>query len=182
MARNKPRLQLALYARPKHPDTYHYTLLLAPKCAFTPADSAIKYHLTDRLQTSQDGVAQSWSYERLNILDIHREHGLLARVVIAKVTLPDAIEKILEALPIIQVDDQNESKSQLCVCLAWVQSALKELEKEGAITGSEGWERIQKKSLDYVEKKRRVGRWHEDWQGGFGVPMLDLLIDREIVE
>lgn len=31
MRRNKPRLQLALYARPKHPESLHYALFVTPK-------------------------------------------------------------------------------------------------------------------------------------------------------
>jgi hypothetical protein len=44
------------------------------------------------------------------------------------------------------------------------------------------WEGIQKRALEYVEKKREVGRWSADWKGEGGVPMLDLLTEREVVE
>jgi hypothetical protein len=65
MPRNKPRLQLALYARPKHPETYHYALFVAPKSAEGPI---MKHHVKNTLQVDVSGQAtQPWRYERLRL-------------------------------------------------------------------------------------------------------------------
>jgi hypothetical protein len=183
MPRNKPRLQLALYARPKHPGTYHYALFVSPKSAKQSyASTATKHHVKNTLQNVSGELTQPWRYERLVISDVQLEQRLLVRIIIAKVTSLDALERILEGVPVYQTDDSDQAKAQLFSCLTWVQAALEELGRHGAVTNLGEWEGIQKRALEYVEKKREVGRWSADWKGEGGVPMLDLLTEREVVE
>ncbi|PVI03237.1 hypothetical protein DM02DRAFT_588347 [Periconia macrospinosa] len=183
MPRNKPRLQLALYARPKHPGSYHYALLTSPKS--TPkqqTNPATKHHVKNTLlpQTiSGELPTQPWRYERLAISNIQLEQRLLVRIVIAKVTSSlDALERILETVPVYQTDDLDQVKAQSFNCLAWVRAALDELRvaRGGVVDGLGEWEEIQAKAVEYVERKKEVGRWR-----GVGVPMLDLLDGREVV-
>jgi hypothetical protein len=187
MPRNKPRLQLALYARPKHPSTYHYALFISPKRAqrARSADSATKHHVKNTLQNVSGELTQPWRYERLAVPDVRLEQRLLVRVVIAKITTttsPEALDRILEAVPVYQVDDHGPNRGQSFTCSTWVRAALEELRTQGAVAGLGEWEAIQSKALEYVERKTEEGRWSADWKGEIGVvPMLDLLTGREVV-
>jgi hypothetical protein len=191
MPRNKPRLQLALYARPKHPGTYHCALFISPKRTqrARSADSATKHHVKNTLQNVSGELTQPWRYERLAVPDVRLEQRLLVRVVIAKVTTttttssPEELDRILEAVPVYQVDDDGPNRGQSFTCLTWVRAALEELRTQGAVAGLGEWEAIQSKALEYVERKKtEEGRWSADWKGEVGVvPMLDLLTGREVV-
>lgn len=188
MPRNKPRLQLALYARLKHPGTYHYALFISPKRTqrARSADSATKHHVKNTLQNGSGELTQPWRYEHLAILDVRLEQRLLVRVVIAKVTTTmssEALDRILEAVPVYQVDDDGPNRGQSFSCLTWVRAALEELRTHGAVAGLGEWEAIQSKALEYVERKKtEERRWSADWKGEIGVvPMLDLLTGREVV-
>ena len=185
MPRNKPRLQLALYARPKHPGAYHYALFVSPqstksnKQATTPL--ATKYHVKNTLQNVSGELTQPWRFERLVISDVQLEQRLLVRIVIAKVTSLDALERILDAVPVYQLNDPDQAKAQAFSCLTWLRAALEELRVQGAVAKLDEWEEIQKKAFEYVERKKEMGRWSADWKGEVGVPMLDLLDGREVV-
>lgn len=182
MPRNKPRLQLALYARPKHPGTYHYALLVSPKSTKNQqASLATKHDVKNTLQNISGALTQPWRYERLAISDVQLEQRLLVRIVIAKVTSPDALERILEAVPVYQIDGPDQAKAQSFTCLTWVRAALEELRVQGAVSELGNFEGIQKKALEYVERKKEMGRWSAGWKGDVGVPMLDLLDGREVV-
>ncbi|PGH02263.1 hypothetical protein AJ80_08888 [Polytolypa hystricis UAMH7299] len=183
MPRNKPRLQLALYARPKHPGTYHYALFISPKSTKQqPANSATKYHVKNTLQNISGELTQPWRYERIAISDIQLEHRLLVRVVIAKVTSPDALERILEAVPVYQIDDTNQADAQSFTCQTWVRAAVEELGKQGAVAKLKEWDSIQKNALEYVEKKMKEEKWNGVWKGEAGILMLDLLTGRETAQ
>jgi hypothetical protein len=182
MPRNKPRLQLALYARPKHPGTYHYALFVSPK--FTkPLEgrTATKHHAKNTLQNISGELSQPWRYERIAIPDVRLEPRLLVRVVIAKIVSVDALERTFEALPMYQIDDLDQVKAQSFNCLTWVEAALEVLRQKGVLAGLGDWEWIQKRSLEYVEGKIALGRWGANWPGETEVPVLDLLDGREIV-
>lgn len=164
MPRNKPRLQLALYARPKHPDTYHYALFVSPKRSRQQARTelaATKQHVKNTLLQHGSGgeIAQPWRYERLAVPDFRLEQRLLVRIVIAKVmTSATALETILEAVPVYQVGDTDQADGALFTCLTWVRAALEELRARGAVAGLGEWEGIQNKVLEYVKRKREEGR------------------------
>ena len=83
-------------------------------------------------------------------------------------------------MPVYQIDDLNQAKAQPFTCLTWVRAALEDLGRQGAVAELGEWGGIQKKALDYVERKREVGRWSVGWKGEAGVPMLDSLKGREI--
>lgn len=185
MARNKPRLQLALYARPKHPESYHYALFISPKNNLL---SATKHHVKNTFQTTSSGeVTQPWRYERLTVPDVMQEQRLLVRVIIGKVvTSTDGLEGILEALPVYQVDeigvggDGKEIVKEFS-CRTWVRDAVEELVQQGAIIGMGTWDEMREKAEDYVRRKKARGRWEVGWEGKPGIPMLDLSSGEEVV-
>jgi hypothetical protein len=182
MHRNKLRLQLALYARPKHPGTYHYALFISSKGPKKQiVNSATKYHVKNTLRTIAGKAVQDWRFERVDVSNILLEHRLLVRIVIAKMTSTDAFESILEAVPIYQVNDPNQVHAQSFSCLTWVRAALEELRNQGAVVKLREWDSIQKNALEYVERKIKEGRWNGVWAGEAGVPTLDLLSGKEIV-
>ena len=190
MVRNKPRHQLALNARPKHPGTYHYALFGCPKDGVPR--SATKQHVKNTLETISrgSGLTQWWRYECVIIPDVPNERRLLVRVVIGK-TIPSShnetqlVDTILAAVPVYQVDDAKyDAEAELAfTCRTWFRDALADLRDQGVVSmGPRGeWMDIEMKALDYVERKKREGRWSGDWKGDVGVPMLDLLNGREIV-
>lgn len=184
MPRNKSRLQLALYVRPKHPGTYHYALFVSPKpTGRAHGNTATKYHVKNTLQQDSSGeLAQPWRYEKTDIQDVNQEHRLLVRVVIAKVTSTDALEKALEAVPIYQVNNMDQVKAKDFNCRTWVRTALEELKKESIVAGLGDWDSLHRQAVEYLEKKLEVERWSAKWPGQAGVPMLDLLNGREIFE
>ena len=182
MRRNKPRIQLALYARLKHPGTYHYALFVASKSAEGPIT---KHHVKNTLQVDVAGqAAQPWRYERIMILDIEAEQRLLARVIVTKVTKPcEQVQRILESVPVYQVDDLDQAEAQSFSCRTWVRDALQELRRQGAVAAElEEWEVVERKALEYLDKKREQRRWSGTWKGGTGVPLMDLLEGKEVVE
>jgi len=183
MTRNKPRLELALYARPKHPGTHHYALFVSPKSTKSKVSaSSTKHHVKNTLQNIHGELSQPWRYECVAIPDCNVEQRLLARVVIAKVVVPIGdLEKTLTAVPVYQEDDVEVVDGRVFSCRTWVRDALEELGKQGVIVGLTDWEHVQRRALDYVESKRKVGRWDVTWGGERGVPMTDLLSGEELI-
>lgn len=182
MARNKPRLQLALYARPKFPKSYHYALFIAPK---TAKSSTTKHHAKNTLLVDgSGGMSQPWRYEHTAVPDVATELYLLARIVIAKVVMPcDQVYEILESVPVYQVDDADEAKARAFDCRTWVEDAFRELRERGAVSARwEEWGEVERRALEYVERKKEQGRWDKRCEGGKGVPMMDLFTEKECVE
>lgn len=180
MPRNKPRLQLALYARPKHPGTYHYAIFLAPKQG--EQGPTTKHHVKNTLMNVEVKLSQPWRYERAEIPDVTLEQRLLVRVIIGKVaTSREDIERFLKCLPVYQVDDPDRAKAKGFSCVTWVRDALGELKKQGTVTRLGEWEEVQRRALEYVDKKREQGRWSQSWESETGVPLFDLLEGRELV-
>lgn len=159
MPRNKPRLELALYARPKHPGTYHYALFISPKSnRKQQSNSATKYHVKNTLQNISGELTQPWRYESLAVSDVQLEQRLLVRIVITKVTSPNAMGRILEAVPIYQVDDPDQAKAQSFTCLTWVLAALEELRRQAAVAELGEWEEIKKKANRIRGKEEGDGK------------------------
>jgi hypothetical protein len=184
MPRNKPRLQLALYARPKNPGTYHYALLIAPKNAAAQAP-VVKHHVKNTLLVDDRGEAtQPWRYERTVISNIEAEPRLLARIIIAKMAKPaDEVQRILEDVPIYQVEDLEKAEDQTFTCKTWVRDVLRELIGQGALAANVGeWDVVEREALNYLDRKRAQGRWDTTWKGASGTPLMDLLDGKEIVE
>ncbi|KAF2705587.1 hypothetical protein K504DRAFT_387627 [Pleomassaria siparia CBS 279.74] len=183
MPRNKPRLELALYARPKHPGTYHWALFVSAKPNRQRASASVtKYHVKNTLQNVHGELAQPWRYERVVDLAIERERlqRLLVRVVIAKVPSVDLLEDLLATVPIYQRDDADRLKALSFSCSTWLRDALEALGTQGAITGIASWNEVKTKALAYVEKKAQEGSWSAGRAEDVGVPMLDLLDGKEI--
>lgn len=178
MPRNKPRLQLALYARPKHPDAPHYALFIASKVS---PGTPTKHHAKNTLLVDENGNASSpWRYERTVITEIDAEQRLLVRVNVAKLAKPrDEVDQILESLPVYQVGDRAAAFN----CVTWVRDAYRELARRGAISGkAEEWEVVERKALEYVQREREQGRWSAEWKGSSVVPLMDLIHEKKVVE
>lgn len=99
------------------------------------------------------------------------------RVVIAKITASILdVERALEAVPVYQVDEGAGRKFN---CKTWVRDAFIALMEQGLVRTSLGGEEVERRALEYLDRKRDEGRW--DGAGGEGVPCMDLLEGREIV-
>ena len=183
MPRNKLRVEVALYARPKFPGTYHYALFVAPKGA--KKGPATKHHVKNTLFADASGEWKSpWRYEQTTIANVEAEQLLLVRVIGAKVaTSRRHVQQILERVPVLQVDDPDVAAARSFSCLTWVRDVWEALRAQGAMTGeADGWEDVQRKALEYVAGKLEQGRWRMTWEGGSGVPSLDLLKGKEVVK
>lgn len=175
MARNRLRLQLALYARPKYPDTYHYALFVAPKSAQCQTPIT-KHHVKNTLEIIAGDATQPWRYERTVITRAEDEQRLLVRVVVAKLTGPrELIDHILESVPIYQDDDVDRAQVKTFTCRTWVRDALQLLAEREAISGFSSWIEVERASLEYVNAKQNQRRWSNSWTGPAGVPLLDPL-------
>jgi hypothetical protein len=175
---------MALYARPKHPGTYHYALFITPKTTHGQAPIT-KHHVKNTLQVDVSGEAiQPWRYERTIVSNLEAEQRLLVRIIIAKVLKPcDDVQRILESVPVHQVDDLDQAKAQSFTCRTWIRDAWQELMRQGAITAQlEDWEDVEREALEYLDRKREQKRWDSTWKGGTGAPLMDLLEGKEVVE
>jgi len=65
--------------------------------------------------------------------------------------------------------------------VSWVHAALDDLRNSGKVSGLLPWEEIEKSALDYVERKKKEGRWTAGWAGSVVVPTMDLLEGRELL-
>ena len=169
--RNKPRLCLALYARPKHPGTYHYALLVCPKKLGLAAD---KYHVKNNAGLISH-QSQPWSYETGNVQDLSQEYLLLARFVIAKVTKPEKIDAVLRRVPLYH---EEKDVADVFTCLTWVHLAAAKLRDAGVVSRLQPWHSIRGRAVRYVEQKKLAGRWDADSSGRPlrpSVPTVDLL-------
>ncbi|KAK4496447.1 hypothetical protein PRZ48_012427 [Zasmidium cellare] len=176
MPRNKPRLQLALYARPKYPDSPHWAIYIAPK----KGDSATKHHVKNTILSIPGQISQPWRYERAAIPDVTLEQHLLLRVIVGKVkTCPDHLDKIFETMPVYQVDDPDKAKAESFNCRSWVWDALEELQRQGAVTTLEDRTEIERQAREYFAQKREQGRWGKGWKPG--VPLMNLMEKKEII-
>ena len=158
MPRNKPRLQLALYSRPKHPRTYHYALFIGAKSAQGPVT---KHHVKNTLQIDVIGEATSpWRYEQIAVPHVEFEQRLLVCVVIAKVLKPgDVAKRALESVPVHQRDEADRNDSESFTCRTWVRDALQALREQGVVSAElGGWDEIQQMALEYVDRKREQKR------------------------
>lgn len=181
MPRNKPRLQVALYSRPKHPGSYHYALFVASKNGL---GQITKHHVKNTLLIDPTGEATApWRYERTMVSDVGAEQRLLARIVIGKVVVSDEeVQRLVEEVPILQIDDPDTATAQSFTCQTWVRDVFQELRRQEAIaTIFEEWEEVEQNASEYVETKREQRRWSGSWKGDSAVPLMDLLQGKEIV-
>ena len=180
--RNKPRLHLALYAHPNYPDSYHYALLIRPKPSTAPA--ALKCHVHNNVQKTDDIISQPWLYETIDIPDISLEPRLLACVAIEKILVPlGRVNQILREVPIHPVNDPS-GQCKAIDCTKWVQLAISALRRVEAVSNNGfTWDGIREEALRYMRRKRQERRWEVGWHGGRqeDVATFDMLTDEEIV-
>jgi hypothetical protein len=95
----------------------------------------------------------------------------------------DHVQWILESVPVHQVDDLDKAKAQSFTCRTWVRDAVQELRRQGAVTAKlEEWKVVERMALEYLDRNREQRRWSGTWKGASGVPLMDLLEEKEVVE
>ena len=180
--RNKPRLHLALYTRPKYPDTYHYALLIRPKPSNAPA--ALKFHVHNKLQKADDIISQPWLYETTDIPDISLEPRLLACIAIEKILVPlGRVNQILREVPIHPVEEPG-GRGLDFDCVKWIQRAILALRRADAVSNNGfTWDGIREEALGYMRRKKQERRWEAGWKGGRqeDVATFDMLTGEEVV-
>ncbi|GIZ39098.1 hypothetical protein CKM354_000248900 [Cercospora kikuchii] len=182
MTRNKPRLELAIYARPKHPESPHYALFVAPK---RDAGPIVKHHVKNTWQVDDSGQAsRPWRYERTVVASLENEPRLLARVIVAKVLRTEEVQQVFYSIP-VNTEDGGIVAVEMAAsfsCKSWVKDAWEGLRRRRAIFSKfEDWDVVERQAPEYVEKKRQQGRWDSSSKGAAGVPLMDLLEGKERV-
>jgi hypothetical protein len=175
---NKPRVYLALYARPKYPNTYHYALHVSPKLEDPNPGTlcAMKYHSKNILQNADGVVSIPWIYAAEPI-NPNSDARLLVRVLLGKVTDQKRFEALMESVPVIQDDPSFR-------CVEWVQTAVEKLAGSDVVkcSGKLEWDTVKRTALDFVERKKKEGRFDVGWKGNAGlVATYDLHLGKEIV-
>jgi hypothetical protein len=183
--RHKPRLLLALYARPRHPDSYHYAILITPKR--TQRDNApipaTKYHVKNTLTNTGAGLSQPWRFERSSLENLHDDPRMLVAVVVGKVLSLEMVEEVFRRTPIYQRDDPDRDRALEFDCRTWVRDALEGVRGSGGVSGLMEWETLEEQALTYVREKKAERRWTAGGGSSSGemrVALLDLLARREI--
>ncbi|KAJ5645885.1 hypothetical protein N7490_002257 [Penicillium lividum] len=183
--RNKPRLLLALYARPKHPNAPHYALLVTPnikperKLAVEPEPiPATKYHIKNTIQKIKNVVCQPWRFECVDVPDLDRDHNILVCAVIAKVLSTTKLNQIMAEIYIYQKDDPMQFKARDFDCKMWCHDAYDELQKSGVIVGLD-WRTAEGGTRAVLNQKHGQGQWDSAITGKGRntpwVPIVDLL-------
>ena len=114
MARNKTRIYMAFYSRPKN-DDYHMAVLLSPKNPNPHDTSTWRLHVTTN-PTSRL-TQQEWKYDPLQV--ICRTERLVSLVLLDKTKKSG--EEVCEMLRVIEVVQNDMSWN----CKSWVFSAIK---------------------------------------------------------
>ena len=175
MARNKPRLHIALYARPGLPNSYHYALIVSSK---DRTSDIVMYHVTNARRSSQGVPSHRWRHEKFTLNSLSGEPRLLVLVTIAKVLVPiDEVTEILRTVPVYQAEDgENYEKFS---CAQWAKTGFQRLYEEAAIAcdaGVKSWARLDQEALKFVEEQKAQGSWDDHgWTGNREIPCLDLL-------
>ncbi|KAI9831404.1 MAG: hypothetical protein M1826_003577 [Phylliscum demangeonii] len=180
MPSNKARLYLALYARLKDPNTYHYALHVSPKHEHLdpPTFQSTKHHCINPIRLGEGSTpVVIWTYDTKAIAP-HTDDRILARVLLGKIQQPSRLQSILSAVPVRQ-DDATFN------CAEWIRLALEDLERAGVLHTRRGpldWELVKKAASDYVGRKKQEGRYDVEWKGDRSqVATYDLMLDKEIV-
>lgn len=178
MRTRKPRLYLALYARLKDPQTYHYALLVCPKHESVDSQvlDARKYHCKNIIQSKDGTISMPWTFEATNV-NSNNDHRLLVRMALGKIRKPDRVESSMRKVPIRQDDPCFN-------CVEWVRLALAQMELDDLL-GTDvklDWDRIKGKALEYVQEKKRQGRFELSWKGNISkAPTYEYTTSTEIV-
>jgi hypothetical protein len=98
------------------------------------------------------------------------------RILVGQVPSIELTERIFEDSPVIQNDPVFN-------CVVWVQEALERLSRD-EIGGKKikfGWDEIQNAALEYVNEKKRQGRFETGWKGDTSrVATFDMASGREV--
>ena len=175
MARNKPRLHIALYARPGLPNSYHYALIVSSKDG---SSDIVMYHVTNARRSTQGLPSQRWRHEKFTLNSLSGEPWLLVLVTVAKVLVPlDDVTEILQSVPVYQPEDGE--KYEKFSCVEWVRAAIQRLDEETAIAGDarmNNWAWLDEEAVKFVQEQKAEGRWDDHgWTGGTDIPCLELL-------
>ncbi|KAI9740083.1 MAG: hypothetical protein M1818_004834 [Claussenomyces sp. TS43310] len=178
MTNEKPQLRLALYARMKDPQTYHYALHISSKNR--ASDPLIldttKFHCKNIIQSIDGSIKIPWIYEVTRVNPEH-DRQILVAVVLGELRDADLAARLFAEVPVIQ-DDPNFN------CVIWVQRALSEVYQAKILltTPIFDWDKIQKTALQYVTTKKQQGRFMSDWRGDSSrVPTFDMVLGQETV-
>ncbi|KAH6665152.1 hypothetical protein B0J14DRAFT_235859 [Halenospora varia] len=179
---NKPRLHLALHARPKHPSSPHHALLVSPKSSIRlPTTIPIfKFHVKNTLLVDDEGVTSTpWRFETEDFVDLKGEGNLLVLVTVGKVPVGvEQVEQCLRGVRIVQAGERGEASEEFN-CVTWAKDALRVLKEKGLVSGVPEWEEIEKTAREFATKKKAEGRWDVGFKGKVGVPIWDMLEGKE---
>lgn len=99
------------------------------------------------------------------------------RILVGEVDRIDLAERLFAEVPVVQ-DDADFN------CVEWVRLALLRLKRDrsGGVRVVFDWEDIQSTALEYVDLKKKQGRFEVGWEGDSSrVATFDMMLDREIV-
>ncbi|KFY64528.1 hypothetical protein V496_03178 [Pseudogymnoascus sp. VKM F-4515 (FW-2607)] len=155
-----PQLYLALYARLKYPNTYHYALhVSSSEGVSSPSIRTMKYHCKNIIAVTEGTVSIPWVYEAVKI-DPESDPRIVVRVLLGDVSHIDMVDSLLEAVPV------GEGRKEDFNCVSWVKDALLRLDQAGVISRGDvsGWESVERTALDYVTEKKQQGRFESGWE------------------
>lgn len=176
MRRSKPRLYVAFYARPKHPDSYHQALLIGPKNIHAASSEFSKFHVKNTLQIQSGAPTQPWIFEAATIPKLAAEDRLLVLVCIGKIVAKqDAVKQTLKDVRIYQKDDPDKDKAASFSCTTWVRSAVDRLGKEGLVSHLRDWSKSETAATGFVGDLKARGRWEAGYTGDKKIPLLELM-------
>ena len=178
MPPDKPRLYLALYARLKHPGTYHYALHVSPKKELLKSDilQGTKYHCKNIINISDDTVSTPWTYEAVKI-DPNQDRLLLARILLGKVWCPQKLDQCMAEVAVSQDDP-------LLNCVEWARRAIALLGTASvlSIRLRIDWDSIKGTAIRYVSAKKQQGRYEIGWKGDTSrVATFDFATGKEVI-
>ncbi|KFY32104.1 hypothetical protein V493_00500 [Pseudogymnoascus sp. VKM F-4281 (FW-2241)] len=160
-----PQLYLALYARLKYPDTYHYALHVS--ALEGPPSSEIrtkKYHCKNIITVTEGTVSMPWVYEAVRI-DPDSDPRIVIRVLLGDVGHIDPVDTLLEAVPVGPGSKEDFN------CISWVKDALLRLDQAGFVSRGDisDWESVENTALAYVNEKKKQGRFESGWNVFLGL-------------
>ncbi|KAE8152095.1 hypothetical protein BDV25DRAFT_151723 [Aspergillus avenaceus] len=177
MLSNKPRLNVALYARggrPKMPgkeDTYHWGLIVGPKNDDQNKDG-VCYHAKESFVEGRS----EWVFQEI---ECSRQVAsmLLVRVLVGKVKDRSQLSETMRAVSI-------RSGEEGWNCVSWVEEALEKVTAHGKILSSNvaEWETIRNEAMRYCQLKKDEHRF--DGKKNYDmskVPTYDMMQSKEIV-
>lgn len=175
---DKPRLLLAYYNDPQETRSPRVALFIVPKLTYDKSGQlklpieGTKYHVKNKVLTSQGEVVQPWSFEGVDFRNLDAEPSLLVAVIIGKVLVSTRVADVLATIPVYQ-DHMYRFGSRI-----WAQQAIDLLLAAGITKGI-----YAKTALggaeSYLREKLAEGRWSARYGGrrvwpSPTVPILDM--------